>query len=94
MPDIVADVPATPDRAVKTHLGWAVASAMLCFLPLGLVAVFYAVRSHNALAHGEVERAARQARVARRWVITTIVVGVLVDLFLVAAFALLGAFSN
>ncbi len=94
MPDIADDAAAKPEPAVTTHLGWAVASAMLCFLPLGLVAVAYAVSAHNAVARGESERAVRQARRAKRWLIATVVVGILLDLFLVAVFLLLGAFST
>ncbi len=94
MPDTADVAPATPDRTVKTHLGWAVASAMLCFLPLGLIAVLYALSSNKALAAGDVDRAVRKARVAKRWLVLTIVVGVIVDLILLGAFVMLGAFSS
>jgi hypothetical protein len=94
MPDSADVVAATPERTVSTHLGWAVASAMLCFLPLGLIAVLYALSANKALAAGDLDRAARKARVAKRWLVLTIVVGLVVDLFLLAGFVLLGAFSS
>jgi len=94
MSETAAAEPETPERTVKTHLGWAVASAVLCFLPLGLIAVVYAVLAHQSLAAGERAKAERQARVARRWLVAAIVVGVIVDLILAAAFVLLGAFSR
>ena len=94
MSETAAAEPDTPERTVKTHLGWAVASAVLCFLPLGLIAVVYAVLAHQSLAAGERAKAERQARVARRWLVAAIVVGVIVDLILAAAFVLLGAFSR
>jgi Na+-driven multidrug efflux pump len=94
MPDTAEADSATPDRTVTTHLGWSVASAMLCFLPLGLIAVLYAVAANKALGAGDIDRARRKAKVAKRWLVVTIVVGVLIDLFLLAAFVLLGAFSS
>jgi hypothetical protein len=94
MPDSADLVSATPERTVSTHLGWAVASAMLCFLPLGVIAVLYAVSANRALGAGDLELATRKARVAKRWVVVTIVVGVLLDLLLLGAFVLLGAFSS
>jgi VIT1/CCC1 family predicted Fe2+/Mn2+ transporter len=94
MSDSAEVVSVTPQHTVSTHLGWAVASAVLCFLPLGIIAVLYAVSSNKALAAGDVDRAVRKATVAKRWLIVTIVVGLVVDLFLLAGFVLLGAFSS
>jgi len=86
--------PDAPPARVRTHLGWAVAVSALCFLPLGLVAVVYGLRASRAATAGEADRARRLGRVARRWVIVTVVVGLLVDLGLVLVMALLGAFSS
>jgi len=94
MSETAAAEPDTPERTVKTHLGWAVASAILCFLPLGLVAVVYAVLAHQSLALGDWATAERRARVARRWLVAAIVVGIVIDLVLAATFVLLGAFSR
>jgi hypothetical protein len=82
------------ERAPRTYLGWGVATTVLCFVPLGLIAVIYGLRTSRALATGRVDDARRSSRVARRWVVATIIVGVLVDLVLVAALLLLGAFSS
>ncbi|HAN71864.1 MAG TPA: hypothetical protein DCQ36_09820, partial [Actinobacteria bacterium] len=79
---------------VRTNLGWAVLVSILCFLPLGLVAVVYGLRSRRALGAGDPGGARALGRVARRWVIGTLVVGVLIDAALVAVLALLGAFSS
>ena len=81
-------------RPPRTYLGWAVASTALCFLPLGLIAIIYGLRTNSALAAGRVDDARRSSRNARRWVVGTIVVGLLVDLLLVASMLLLGAFST
>ena len=94
MSETAAAAPEASERTVRTHLGWAVASAILCFLPLGLIAVIYAVLAHQSLAAGDEAAARRRARVARRWLVAAIIVGVVVDLILGASFILLGAFSR
>ena len=83
----------SPARPPRSYLGWSVAATVLCFLPLGLVAVAYGLRVQRALADGDEQKAARMSRVARRWLIATVVVGILVWLVLAVALLLLGAFS-
>lgn len=90
-PHPLAPEPAPAGERVRTHLGWAVAVSALCFLPVGLVAVVYGLRASRAVTAGDTDRARRLARVARRWIILTVVVGLLLDAALVAVFALLGA---
>ena len=82
------------ERVPRTYLGWGVASTALCFLPLGLIAVIYGLRTGRALAEDRLDDARRSSRTARRWVVVTIIVGLLVDLLLVGAMLLLGAFSS
>ena len=79
---------------VRTHLGWAAVVSAFCFLPIGLVALGYSLASARALAAGDAERARRRARVARRWIVVTVVVGLIVDAALLAVLAVLGAFSS
>jgi len=67
---------------------------VLCFLPLGLVAVYYGLRVNSAVAGGRTADALRASRAGRRWLIATIVVGALLYLVLGSVFALLGAFST
>lgn len=73
---------------------WAVVAVALCFLPLGVFAVAYSLKAAAAMGRGDFERANRCWRVARRWVIWTILVGLAVDLLIVAVLLLLGAFSG
>jgi hypothetical protein len=87
--------PAEPRTDVPpTYLGWAVASMALCFLPLGLVAVWFAWRTAGRIQSGELAAARRSSAVARRWLVATIVLGVLLDLGLLAVLGLLGAFPT
>lgn len=93
-PHPLAPAVSTGEEPVRTHLGWAAAVTALCFLPLGLVAVVYSLRSSRALEAGEEPKARKAARVARRWILTTVIVGVIVDGGLLAVLLLLGAFSS
>jgi hypothetical protein len=83
-----------PSHVPRTYLAWSVFAAMLCFLPLGLVAVYYGLRTSSAVTSGRDEEAAHDSRLARRWLIAALVVGIVIYLFLGAVFALLGAFSQ
>ena len=90
--------PATAIRpegeAPPTYLGWAIAATALCFLPFGLVGAFYGWRSAKADDIGDGLMAERYSKVARRWIITAVVCGLLVDLVIVGALGLLGAFPT
>jgi hypothetical protein len=87
---------ASPDdrRAPRTYLGLGILATALCFLPLGLVTLYYGYRVTRALADADPERAMHDSHIARGWLVATIVIGVLVYLFIAAAFVLLGAFSG
>lgn len=93
-PHPLAPAASTGEEPVRTHLGWAAAVTALCFLPLGLVAVVFSLRSARALDAGDEAGARRSARVARRWILATVIVGLIVDLGLLAVLLLLGAFSS
>jgi hypothetical protein len=83
-----------PPPATRTYLGWSVAATCLCFLPLGIIAVVYALRAASAVGAGDAAAAARSARVARRWLVATVVVGLGVYAVIAVALAMLGAFST
>ena len=80
-------------RAPRAYLGWSVVVSIACFLPLGLVAIYYGFRTNRALVEGRLDDAARASRVTRRWLVVTIAVGLLVYVAIGAVFVLLGAFS-
>jgi uncharacterized membrane protein len=81
-------------RPPRTYLGWSLAATVLCFLPLGLVAVYHGYRAAQAIDAGDTEAAGQRSRRARRWLVATLVVGALVDLLLVAVLVLMGAFAS
>lgn len=77
-----------------TYLGWAIGVTAFCFLPFGLVAVYFGWRSAQATSGGNLPEAGRCSSLARRWLIAAMVVGVLIDLVIVASLGLLGAFPS
>jgi len=79
-------------RAPRTYLGLGLVATALCFVPLGLVTLYYGLRVSRALAEGDTERAMHDSHVARGWLAATIVIGIVVYLFVAAALVLLGAF--
>ena len=78
----------------RSYLSWALVATVLCFLPLGLVSLYYGLRVNRAIGEGRLDDAGRCSRIARRWLIATVVMGVLIYLLLATVFALLGAFSR
>lgn len=86
--------PANASGDLRTYLGWAIASAVLCFLPTGLVSVYFAWKSQQALESGDRDTAVGLARRARRWFIGTVVIGGLLELLLLVVLMVLGAFGG
>lgn len=82
------------NSAPKTYLRSSLIGAILFFLPLGVVAVFYALTARGRLENGDEIGAARAALWARRFMVLTFVFGGAIYLVLVIAFLALGAFSS
>ncbi|MDA3022828.1 MAG: CD225/dispanin family protein [Actinomycetota bacterium] len=97
--DPIVDPEADPETAgsgqlPSGHLGWAIAVAALGFLPFGVIAIVQALRTTAALRAGDLVSARKRSRAAKRWIIGTVVVAVLVDLVILGALLLLGAFAR
>ena len=97
--DPTIDQATTPEgvfsgNSPSPHLGWAILVAALGFLPLGISAVIQAFRAGAALRADEVARARKLATSAKWWIIITAFVALLVDLVILGAFMVLGAFGN
>ena len=67
---------------------------MLCFLPLGLVAIGFGIRADRARQADDLVRCQRAVRACRGWIIATIVIGLVVDGIIAATLLLLGAFPR
>jgi hypothetical protein len=55
-----------------SHLAWAIASAVLCCLPLSVVSIVYASRVDRLWLLGQYEEAARGRRLARNRATTSV----------------------
>ncbi len=64
---------------IPSHLGWAIATLILCFWPTGIVAVVYASQVSNKLAVGDFAGAKESSRKAKIWCWVTF--GIAVGLF-------------
>lgn len=81
-------------RAPRTHLVWSALSTVLCFLPLGVVALAYGIGVRRALDRGDAELAARRSRVALRWLLASVAVGLAVELVIAGGLVVLGALAR
>lgn len=78
----------------KTYLPSSVIGAVFFFLPLGLVAVFFAFLARRRLENGDENGAARASRWARRFMTPTFAIGGIIYLLLTVSLLALGAFSR
>lgn len=60
-----------------SYLGWAIASCILCCLPLGIVAIIYAAQVNDKWIRGDYDGAYRASQNAQIWTIAAIVLGVI-----------------
>jgi TRAP-type mannitol/chloroaromatic compound transport system permease small subunit len=74
--------------APRTYLVWSVVVTILFFLPTGLIALWFSLQARGA---DDPEAGRRAGRVARRWVVVTILIGVVLWGFVIAGLLLLGA---
>ncbi|BFZ04060.1 hypothetical protein BsWGS_07100 [Bradybaena similaris] len=65
---------------VQDHMGLAIFACLCCFWPLGLVAIFRASASRDAIARGDVNEARLSAADARKFSLISIGVGVVLIL--------------
>jgi hypothetical protein len=75
----------------RTYLGWSIASAVLCFLPTGLVATWFGWRVTQCVDAQDADGAARASMLARRWLIVTIALGLAAWILIAVVLGLLGA---
>ena len=81
-------------RPPPTYIWGALAATAFCFAPFGVVAIFFSYRTLRWIDLDNADRARRSSRLARRWLIITVVVGFLINLTLLVVFGLMGAFST
>lgn len=70
----VQDAPAEP--CPPTNLVWAIITTLLCCLPAGIVAIFYALKVQNKYREGDIEGAKHASEVGAWWCIASIILGI------------------
>lgn len=89
-----AAAPGDAGKPPRTYLVWSALATALLFLPLGLIALIFSLRTEVLLRRGEVDRARKSSRIALVLTIVTVVVGVLVYVVVIGGLLALGAFSG
>lgn len=77
-----AEQPQQPESCPPTNLVWAIISTVLCCIPTGIVAIFYALKVSNKYREGDIEGAKRASEVGAWWCIATIILGIISQPFL------------
>lgn len=77
-----AEQPQQPEPCPPTNLVWAIISTVLCCIPTGIVAIFYALKVSNKYREGDIEGAKRASEVGAWWCIATIILGIICQPFL------------
>ena len=78
----------------RSYLAWSITATAILFLPLGLVALFFSLRTRALLSRGDLDGAQRASRVTFVMVVMTTVIGVIAYVLLVGALLALGAFGG
>ena len=79
-PQYAGGQPAEP--CPPTNLVWAVISTVLCCIPAGIVAIFYATKVTKKYQTGDIEGAKRASEVGAWWCIAAIILGIICQPFI------------
>lgn len=94
MSELEPPLPQETGAPPRAYLWWAIAATAFCFAPFGLVAIWFGYRSLRAIDHEDLDAAARASGSARRWLIITVILGLILNLLLLLIFGFMGAFST
>ncbi|HBK38409.1 MAG: CD225/dispanin family protein [Candidatus Nanopelagicales bacterium] len=78
----------------KTYVRSSVVGAIFFFLPFGVVALTLSFTARRRFRNGDESGAVRASRWAKRFMILTYVVGVIIYLLIIVSLLALGAFSS
>lgn len=63
---------------IANHMTGAILCTVFCCCPMGIAAVVYAGKVNTKLAQGDIAGALEASRIARRWIVSSVVAGILV----------------
>lgn len=76
---------------ISSHMGWAIATLILCFWPTGIAAVVYASQVGNRLALGDYAGAQESSHKAKVWCWVTFGIGIAWIVAVIIIYAVLAA---
>ena len=76
-PQINYQQPPTTEPCPPTNLVWAIITTVLCCIPSGIVAIFYALKVSNKYREGDIEGAKRASETGAWWCIASIILGII-----------------
>lgn len=74
----------TGEPCPPTNLVWAILATVMCCLPVGIVAILYAVKVSRRYQQGDIEGAKRASETGAWWCIASIVLGIIYQPILLA----------
>ena len=82
-----------PGQAPNNHLVWSILGTLFCCLPFGIVAIVKSSQVNGLWAQGRYAEAQASADSARKWVIWSVVIGLVVGI-IYAIIAIAGGMAN
>lgn len=73
----VQPVQPQPEPCPPTNLVWAIITTVLCCIPPGIVAIFYALKVSNKYREDDIEGAKRASETGAWWCIAAIILGII-----------------
>lgn len=65
---------------VETHLVKAIVTAIFCFMPVGVIAIVYAVLAEDKKNSGNIDAARRNAQQANKWANIALIIGIVLTI--------------
>ncbi|MDO8732969.1 MAG: CD225/dispanin family protein [Actinomycetota bacterium] len=94
MSELEQPLPTQGLESPRIYLWWAIAATAFCFAPFGIVAIWFGYRTLRAVDRNDLDAARKSSTASRRWLIVTVIVGLIINLTLLVIFGLMGAFST
>lgn len=78
-------------EVINNNLVWSILATILCCVPLGIYAIVLSTRVDPLVAQGKIEEARAMADKAKKWVIYTVIAGVIVWIISIAFYVFFAA---
>lgn len=65
---------------IPSYLVWSIISTVLCCLPTGIYAIILSSKANTLASMGQIDEAKKFSNQAKKWVLISVVVGIIVQL--------------